>query len=118
MDNGASWSASSRSPFALVDPVVADATSGGAGRGVASAIGAARGTPLALGPEALVDSVAVDATSGAPDRAAGLAIDVVLVMSESGVSAGVARSRKRSSSTGKGNTRVEFFSAATSTTVC
>jgi hypothetical protein len=32
-------------------------------------------------------------------------------------SGGVARSRKRSSSTGKGRTRVEFFSAATSTTV-
>ena len=32
--------------------------------------------------------------------------------------AGVARSRKRSSSTGKGRTSVEFFSAATSTTVC
>ena len=30
---------------------------------------------------------------------------------------GVARSKKRSSSTGKGRTRVEFFSAATSTTV-
>src|SRR6185437_14800548 len=30
---------------------------------------------------------------------------------------GVARSRNRSSSTGKGSTRVEFFSAATSTTV-
>src|SRR5688572_10197428 len=29
-----------------------------------------------------------------------------------------ARSRKRSSSTGKGSTRVEFFSAATATTVC
>ena len=34
------------------------------------------------------------------------------------VSGGVERSRKRSSSTGKGRTRVEFFSAATSTTVC
>jgi hypothetical protein len=30
---------------------------------------------------------------------------------------GVARSKNRSSSTGKGSTRVEFFSAATSTTV-